>query len=353
MLETIREYASERLRESEEEEALRRRHADFFLRLGQSAHLTFEHVRQRPELVTKEADNLRAAMTWARSVPNRELALRIAVALEMFWVYTNPLEGMRWYSSLLEDGNDVPLELRAAALRAYGSVANPAGNDELAERLYEQSLQAYEAVGDRWGIAELLMRLGSSAMYRDDCKRARELGARSLELSREGGYAGTETLALWVVGEAECRLGNQVSGMELIERSAELAGEIGFTWQRTRMLRRLADWALEQGSAGEAAGLLEESLRLSHELGDRISVVFTLARLARIAGETRQAARAGLLWGAVEAEEERGGLGAWFSQREKFAVPVFAHAGPEFDRGREEGRKLSLDAAVHEALSDA
>jgi predicted ATPase/class 3 adenylate cyclase len=352
MLETIREFALERLEESGEEEAVRRRHADFFLRLGQAAHLTFEHVRQRPQLVTKEADNLRAAMTWARSVTDRELALHIAVALEMFWAYTNPLEGMRWYSSLLEDPEGLPLELRAAALRAYGSVANPAGDDKLAERLYEQSLQAYEALGDPWGIAELLMRLGSSAMYRDDCERARELGSRSLELSRQGGFEGTETLALWVVGEAECRLGNDAYGMELIEQSAELAGEIGFAWQRTRMLRRLADWAADHGNVGEAAALLEESLRLSHELGDRISVVFTLARLARIAGETRQAARAGLLWGAVEAEEERGGLGAWFSQREKFAVPVFAHAGPEFDRGRVEGRKLSLDEAV-EALADA
>ncbi len=178
---------------------------------------------------------------------------------------------MRWYSSLLEDGRDLPLELRAAALRAYGSVANPAGEDALAERLYEESLDAYEATGDRWGIAELLMRLGSSAMYRDDCERARELGSRSLALARQDGYPSTESLALWVVGEAECRLGNEARGMELIEQSADLAGEIGFQWQRTRMLRRLADWALEHGNVSEADRLLQESLRLSHELGDRIS----------------------------------------------------------------------------------
>src|SRR5439155_23314207 len=141
------------------------------------------------------------------------------------------------YVSLLEESGDLPLELRARALLACGSAANPAGDDALAERMYEESLEAFEALGDRWGVAELLMRLGSSAMYRKDYERARVLGARSLEMARNDSYRGVETLALWVVGEAECRLGNDARGMKLIAQSAELAGEIGLTWQRTRMLR--------------------------------------------------------------------------------------------------------------------
>jgi len=133
--------------------------------------------------------------------------------------------------------------------------------------------------------------------------------------------------------------------MELIALSAELAGAIGFTWQRTRMLRRLADWELEHGDLAGARRDCEEALELSNGLGDRISIVFALARLSRIAAESGDLHRAGLLWGAVEAEEDAGGLGAWQGQRERFAEPLRAFACPDFDRGCDEGRRLPLDEA--------
>ena len=220
---------------------------------------------------------MRAALSWSRSAGKFELALTLARALEMYWIYTNPSEGMRWYDELLSEAPDVPLPLRAAALLAYGGCANPAGEDALAERAYLESFEAYTALGDRHGVAHLLVRLGSSALYRDDLVAARDFGAQSLTLSREVGETQAEALALWVVGEAEQRLGNPQLGIELFRQSADLAGEIGFMWQRTRMLRRLADWALEHGDPAEARRDLEEALRLSHELGDRISVVFALA----------------------------------------------------------------------------
>jgi predicted ATPase len=123
MLETIREYATERLEESGEAEDLRRRHAEFFLWLADSANVRSDRSNQRPELVRGDLDNFRAAMAWASSVHRDELALRIATALEMFWVYTNPAEAVRWLQSLLEDARDVPPKLLADALSVCGSVA--------------------------------------------------------------------------------------------------------------------------------------------------------------------------------------------------------------------------------------
>jgi predicted ATPase len=353
MLETIREYATERLEESGEAEELRGRDAEFFLALAESANVRSDRPDQRPELVRVDVDNFRAAMTWAGSAQHHEVGLRIATALEMFWVYTNPAEGVRWIQSLLEAADDVPPKLHADALSVCGSAANPAGDNMLAERMYEQSLAIYEAIDDRGGIAELLMRLGHAALYRDDLERARSLGGRSLEMCSDGDYPTTEALSLGLLGETECRLGNEDYGMELIAQSADLAGQKGFKWQRTRMLRRLADWALEHEDVVEATALVKESLRLSHELGDRISVVFALARLARVAAETGQDERAGRLWGALETEEETGALGAWYGERERFAPAVLAHAGPEFERGRAEGRLLSVENAVREALNEA
>jgi predicted ATPase len=352
MLETIREYASERLEDSGEAEGLHARHAEFFRALAESANVRLTCSEQSPELLTGELDNFRAAMTWAASMRQHELALRIATALEMFWVYTNPGEAVRWIQTLLEDADGVSPELRADAFSVCGSTANPAGDDVLAERMYEQSLAIYEAIDDRGGVADLLMRLGHSGLYRGDLDRAQTLATRSLEMCRHGAYPATEALSLGLLGETECRLGNEDRGMDLIAQSADLAGQTGFKWQRTRMLRRLADRALEHGDVIEAASLVQESLRLSHELGDRISVVFALARLARLAAEAGQDQRAGRLWGAVEAEEESGALGAWYGERERFAPAILAHAGPEFERGRAEGRILSLEAAVREASND-
>ena len=208
MLETIREFAAERLDETEDAGRVRRRHAEHFLALAESAHLNHYRPDHRPERVRTDLDNLRAALDWALG-SDRALGFRIANALEMLWIYTNPAEGVRWYETLLDGAEGVPLELRARALLACGGAANPAGEDALAERMYEESHRLFEALGDDHGLAEVTIRLGTSAMYRGDLEHARELCTRGLELARAGGYQVAETIGLWAVGEAEWRLGNR------------------------------------------------------------------------------------------------------------------------------------------------
>jgi len=97
MLETIHEFAAERLCESGEEDELRRRHAGFFLALAESANLSAEAINlgPRPELVLPEQDNLRAALDWAAEAGEIELGLRLAISLEQFWVAAGPYEGAR------------------------------------------------------------------------------------------------------------------------------------------------------------------------------------------------------------------------------------------------------------------
>jgi hypothetical protein len=85
---------------------------------------------------------------------------------------------------------------------------------------------------------------------------------------------------------------------------------------------------------------------------DRQMTVFTLARLARLAAESGDEAGAGLIWGAIEAEEGRGPMGAWAKERERLGAPVLAHTGPAFERGRTEGGLLELAEAVELALGD-
>jgi predicted ATPase len=351
MLESIREYAAELLEQSGEADDLRKSHADHFSELVESAGLSLEpEGGQQYALVRRELDNVRAALDWAAEAAP-EFALRLAAALDGFWAVTDPSEGMRRLDVLLEKAPGAPLELRARAFRAYGSSANPAGDDELAERCYEQSLEAYRELGDARGIAVLLHRLGTSAFYRGDNERAGRLAAESLALSREIGYGVVESQALGLAGEVEYAHGNRVAGAELIERSADLAGEVGFPWWRSRMLRKLVDCLLELGRTADAEEAGRESLRLMHGIGDRQMMIFALARLARIAAETGRVEEAGRLWGAIEAEEARQRMGAWAKERHRFAGAVLARGGADFERGRDEGRLLGLDDVIGQALA--
>jgi predicted ATPase len=352
MLESIREYAADRLAEAGEAEDLGKRHAHYFAGLVESAGLSLEpEGEQQYALVRQEIDNVRAAIDWGLEV-DPEFGLHLAAALDGFWAVMDPSEGMRRLDALLAKLPNPPAELRARVFRAYGSSANPAGDDELAERCYAKSLEAYREVEDRRGVAAMTLRLGMSAFYRGDIARAGELTAESLALSREVGYGPAESQALGLAGEVEYAMGNREVGAELIEQSANLAGEIGFPWWRSRMLRKLVDCMLELGRTSEAEAPAQESLRIMNEIGDRQMMVFALARLARIAAETGREGRAGLLWGAIEAEEDRSRLGAWAKERDRLGAPVLAHSGPEFARGREEGQQLALEDAVELVLSE-
>jgi predicted ATPase len=352
MLESIREYAAERLEESEEATELRERHAEHFLALAERAGLSLEPKgKQDFALFANELDNARAALDWwVEADPTR--ALELATALEMLWTTIDPAEGMGWFERLLEKA-DAPLELRARALLAYASTTHPTGDDMLPERLYQESLEAFRQVGDDRGVAILLFRLGNNAYYRGENERAWQLAGESLALHKSLGNVGGESQAVALFGELEYARGNVEEGAELIERSANLAGEVGFLWWRARMLRKLVDCMLELGRTSDADACARESLKIMSEIGDRQMVIFTLARLARIAAETGQLERAGLVWGSIEAEEGRSPMGAWAKERDRLGAPVLVHDGPDFQHGREQGRLLSLDEGVDAALASA
>jgi len=159
MLETIREYALERLGESGEADAIRRGHAAFFLAFAESANMSAEgDYGRRYDVLPPEQENLRAAVDWSVAAGEIELGLRIAVALENFSVITDPFEGMRRFETLLAAAGDVPPILRARALRCYGGSSHMSSKYEQAQRANEESLALFRAAGDAPGIAVMLHR---------------------------------------------------------------------------------------------------------------------------------------------------------------------------------------------------
>jgi predicted ATPase len=353
MLETIREFALERLEESSEAETIRRRHADFFLALAESANMSAEgDYGRRYDLLPPEQDNLRAAIDWLLASGEIELGLRFAVALENFWVITDAFEGMRRFEALLEAGGDVEPVLRARALRCYGGSSHVAGDHEQAVRAYEESLALFRAADDEQGVAVLLHRLGLSALVLGKSD-ARELLEESLEKFRRTGSRRGEGEAIGALGHLEQFEGNFEGALPLFEESAAIVAPLGFIWWEMGMYSAYAECALELGRISEGVTRARESLALASEIDHRQGIVFVLALLAWGAAAAGDPVHAGRLWGALEAEERRAPVGQWEDERQGYANRMLAVDGAEFEQAREAGRRLSLETAIAEALEGA
>ena len=178
MLETIREFAAERLEETDEAPRVRRRHGERMLAIAESAHLSTETKEgtepQRHELVLAERDDIRAAIDWATEHAVR-LALELVLALETFWAAQWTGEGARRLDAVLDRAGRLPPELAARALRVQGNHAAIAGEPQLGIPRYEESLAAYRALGDEHGAAVVLVRIAANLAGLGETARAREL----------------------------------------------------------------------------------------------------------------------------------------------------------------------------------
>jgi predicted ATPase/class 3 adenylate cyclase len=354
MLETIHEFARERLAESSEIDELSRRHAEHYLAVAESTNMTAgAEATQDPELVRLEKANFRAALHWAVAHPDVELSLRIAVALENHWVHADPFEGAHWLERLLADADGIDAKLRADAVRAHSGVIYIVGEFERGARLYVESLALYRALGDEWGEGHMLHRLAADAQRRGDLDRAIALAEEGLEINRRQRNRKEEAIGLGTLGGVAWKRGDGDEAIELLTRSAELAGETGFTWWEAATLLELGEIALETGRLSDAEPWLLKGVMLTHHLGDRLHLVYGLALLAQLAAQQGRLERAGRLWGALEAEERQGRIGQWESERGVYEQAVLAHAGPELEHGRAAGRLLSLGEAVEQALSSS
>jgi predicted ATPase len=354
MLETIREFAVERLQASGEFDDLGRRHFDHFLALAESANVVADaEGPMHHDLVIPEQANVRAAIGWASDRDDMELALRLAVSLENFWVTTNPFEGARLLGSLVERARNVPQNLRARALRAVGSSRLTSGDLEGAREIFQEGLSLFEDLGDQGGIAIMLMRLGYNAMLRSDPATARPLLERSYEMSSRFGGSRLAPSVLGALGTLEYREGHHEAGLEMLEQSAQRSGEIGFVWWQAKTLLELAQFGVEVGRIEDAERWAEEALTLSRRMGDRTTGVHGIAKLALVAAARGEAHRVGWLWGVLDADEAANGpVGGWENERAKQAATLDRMSGQELDRGRLEGMRVTLDQAIDSALPD-
>ncbi|MGH9400305.1 MAG: protein kinase domain-containing protein [Thermoanaerobaculia bacterium] len=257
MLETIREYARERLAASGAEEALARRaHAAYFLILAEEegAEEGGDTDAGRHERLEREHGNFRAALDQILQTGEAEWGLRLGAALFRFWEARDHLtEGRERLARILQlPGATARSTARARALFAAGVLAAAQGDHVSGRTLYEEALQINRDVGDTWGVAVSLNALAVNALKRGDTGVARALFE--------------ENQALW---------------RQLGDRAAV-----------ARSLSNLANVAKAQGDHARARALYEESREIFRELGDPIGVAWTLTHEADVAREQRDLAGA-------------------------------------------------------------
>jgi predicted ATPase/class 3 adenylate cyclase len=361
MLDTIREYAVERLEESREIDAIRRRHAEFFLELAESANLnpgTHDPTKPiRHDVARREENEMYGGLSLALETESVALGLRLATSVGgWLWSTNRADEGARYFARLLENADvaAVPAEVLADAFREYGAQAFLSGDNVTAERLTEQSLALYDELGDERGRAVMLHRVGLSALWAGDVGRARSLveESQAIHERRKDRFGVAQTLgALGAIAREE---GDEDRAYELLTESGAIAREFpgGFAdWWAAGTLAERASLALSAGRLDEAEAHAREALSLAESLQDRAGRVLGVGLLAAIAAARDQHERARRLWSAVEHEDAVFPLGGWRRHR-RACETLIRQSGALGSEGVADDR-LTLEDAARLALDRA
>jgi predicted ATPase/class 3 adenylate cyclase len=348
MLETIREFARERLDASGEEGARRRLQTDWLLELADRAG-TRATVgvpgKWDVDLVAPEIDNVRAVLDWAAEHdPERGLAL--AASLEGFWLVREPSEGASRLEPLLVRAPDAEPELRAHALRALGGALQLSGEPERAAPCYQHSLELFIASGDEVQTANLRYRVAGNMVDTGETAAAWPLLEETLRTFRQLGLPRGEAQALGYLAEKAYGDGDLALAIERSLESAAIAHELGWEWWEAGRLRGAARFERERGTFDAAEDHALRSLELSLGLGDRRRVVFVAAELAILAVERGDTERAGCLWGAVESEVSSAPVAEWEGHHQELESLVLRADSPAFSEARAEGSLMSIAEAA-------
>ena len=324
LLESIREYAAERLGEAGEVEALRQRHRDWFLRLAEQAAPRLQQPEQKLWLDRLDADhdNLRAAFAWS---VEPEVRLRLCVALHRFWlVRGHYAEGRgRLEGTLARAGQASELH-RARGHNALGILAWASADYAAAREEFSASLALFEEMGDRDQQARQRANLGIIAFSMGEFAEARENLTRSLAVFRELGDWGPAAMVTCNLGALEREAGSLAAARPLLEESAALFRSQGDKASLATAVHNLAGVALREGNPEGALEPLREALQLLRDLGDPRGLVLavdTLGQALALQGRDQEAAEAliaaeclarrhGVPFSAPEADEHASVLAA-------------------------------------------
>ena len=402
MLETVREYAGEKLTASGSADTVRERHRHYFLALAEEAAPKLTGAEQVEWLQRLEAehDNLRSALDSSVAAGANVEGLRLCGALPGFWVTRGHFtEGRERCARVLNmSAARQPTRERAKALASAGVLAYFQSDFPATRRLAEECLTIWRELGDRRGMAISLNRLGVLALEEGDFASARTRNEESLAIERElgnlsgiaaslnnlgnvafeeGEFASAElryaeslaiardlgdqiavATALNNLGTVALEQGNFAGASAMHEESLAIRRALKNRGGIGRSLHNLGIVAFERGEFGAARALHDESLAIMQEIGDTKGIAYSLEELAAVVAAFGNSQRAARVFGAAERLREEIGSPLPPIDRPRYDRRVAAARAAlgddaAFDRAWRDGRELTLEQAVELAQEEA
>lgn len=311
MLETIREFALEQLTIRAEADAIRNRHATFYMTCAEIAEPHLMGSEQQQWLNRLEADhyNLQAAIRWAIEHNLTAVSLRLGAGMWRFWaMHSYASEGRKWLEAALAARASPDLQhLRAKALVGLGTLAWSQGDYQQALPPLTASVSALRVVNDSATLATALNNLGLVYREQGDYDQAQQHFAESLTIRQTIGDERGTAFTLGNLGRVAFYQNHITEAAAYTTESLRIFRELGDEWGVATALYDLAEVVLYRGDYPQATHLLEEQLRLSRALGDKILVGYALCSLGEIAyfqGQLAEAHR--LMVEALVLQQESG-----------------------------------------------
>jgi len=346
MLETIREYAAERLEQSGEASAVQLRHAEWCCALSERLVGPPGPRLGDEEFGEFEADyaNVRSALAWVWMSGHDELGLRLSTVAP-FWMRKNLFrDAVAWLEKAAPKIEHGTPHVKLQALKAAGLIAQFVLSDpDRADMYWARGHSIAEELGDADEIAWIEDRRSGIDWHRGDLEAGiRHFEAR-VEHYREQGDRGSEAGALHLLGENLRDVGRLDEGEEALAQADALFRELGFELGVMNNTHSRADLALDRGDGTKALRLYCEALEASRSLGVERSTAYCLAGIASVlaaGGRDEDAAR---IWGAVCAAEETLGFRMLAPERRRYEGHL---ARLEVRPAWIEGKRLTLEEAA-------
>jgi predicted ATPase/class 3 adenylate cyclase len=356
MLETLKEFATDRLAERGEEDRFRSRHADWALALAERAE---PHLEGRAEQtlwldeLERERDNLRIASTTLRELDRSAEALRLPTAVWRLWFMRGPIsEGRLLLEAALEAAGAGDSVERVKALRVLGNFHYASGDWVGAAELHEQALELSRRVGDKREEALALHAAGADAFAQGELELAKKHGEMATRLASDVGDLRSAAAGASMLGVLALYERDYVRARALFEQSIATMG--GEEFGTVVNLGNLALAAFRLGELAEAAAKLRENLTLSLRLHDHLSTTHALEVLAAVLTARGDVAFAGRVLGAsaglrededLSLQELEAELHAETEElvREQLGADLYAR---ELEAGREADLAEMIEAAI-------
>ena len=323
MLETIREFALEKLAASNESEQVQAAHAAYYVALAERAEPELYRHQQRFWLarLEQEHQNIRVALAFFQKRNEREMLAHFIGTLGWFWYMHGFLnEGREWVDALFALGlEDIPRRIRGKVISASGVFAGFLGQGELAfarceeslplckefgdlrnlsasvymlvhsflalgelmaaKALGEETLAFVQSANDIWAVGALHCMLGSVALYEGNYERAWHLHEHGIAIFEDIGDLCMNGLIRMMQADVAVAQGNMEQAQQLIQRGRKMFHQVGATWSLGSYFTMWGQIALSIGHYRRARFLLQEALNYLQNMGDQQGMLNTYTLL--------------------------------------------------------------------------